>query len=175
MNRGLIHIYCGDGKGKTTAAMGLAVRAAGCENQVLIVQFLKGQETGELRSLARIPEITVLRGKASSKFTFQMDERELQQTYDLNSKNLLTAVETAREGKCDLLILDEILGALSCDLIDSDLLRSLVEQKPEALELVLTGRNPPQWLLDHADYVTEMVKRKHPFDQGIPARKGIEL
>jgi cob(I)alamin adenosyltransferase len=104
-----------------------------------------------------------------------MDERELQQTYDLNSKNLLTAVETAREGKCDLLILDEILGALSCDLIDSDLLRSLVEKKPEALELVLTGRNPPQWLLDHADYVTEMVKRKHPFDQGIPARKGIEL
>ncbi len=175
MNQGLVHVYCGDGKGKTTAAIGLAVRAAGCGKQVLIVQFLKGQETGELQSLARIPEITVLRGKASSKFTFQMDERELQQTYDLNSKNLLTAVETAREGKCDLLILDEILGALSCDLIDSDLLCSLVEKKPEALELVLTGRNPPQWLLDHADYVTEMVKRKHPFDQGIPARKGIEL
>lgn len=104
-----------------------------------------------------------------------MDERELQQTYDLNTKNLLTAVETARSGECDVLILDEILGTLSCDLIDSDLLRSLIEQKPEPLELVLTGRNPPQWLLDQADYVTEMVKRKHPYDQGIPAREGIEM
>lgn len=175
MSQGLIHVYCGDGKGKTTAAIGLAVRAAGYGRRVLLVQFLKGQTTGELRSFAHIPEITVLRGKASSKFTFQMDERELQQTYDLNTKNLLTAVEAMREGTCDLLILDEICGALSCDLIDSDLLRSLVEQKPESLELVLTGRNPPQWLLDRADYITEMVKRKHPFDQGIPAREGIEM
>lgn len=94
--KGLIHIYCGDGKGKTTAATGLAVRAAGCGMKVLLVQFLKGQETGELRALANIPGITVLRGKASEKFTFQMDGRELQQTYDLNTKNLLTAVEQAR-------------------------------------------------------------------------------
>ncbi len=175
MRQGLIHIYCGDGKGKTTAAIGLAVRAAGCGKRVFIVQFLKGQATGELKSLACIPEIKLLRGKACSKFTCQMDERELQQTYDLNTKNLLTAVETARSGECDVLILDEILGTLSCDLIDSDLLRSLIEQKPESLELVLTGRNPPQWLLDQADYVTEMVKRKHPYDQGIPAREGIEM
>lgn len=175
MSQGLIHIYCGDGKGKTTAAVGLAVRAAGCEKRILIVQFLKGQKTGELNSLACIPQITVLRGKACTKFTFQMDERELQQTYDLNTKNLLTAVETARSGECDVLILDEILGTLSCDLIDCDLLRSLIENKPKSLELVLTGRNPSQWLLDKADYVTEMVKRKHPYDQGIPARKGIEM
>ena len=111
--KGLIHIYCGDGKGKTTAATGLAVRAAGCGMKVLLVQFLKGQETGELRALAHIPGITVLRGKASEKFTFQMDERELQQTYDLNTKNLLTAVEQARAGACDLLVLDEVMGALS--------------------------------------------------------------
>ena len=173
--KGLIHVYCGDGKGKTTAAVGLAARAAGRGLRVLMVQFLKGQETGELRSLALLPGVTVLRGKASEKFTFQMDERELQQTYDLNTKNLLTAKEALRAGECDLLILDEILGALSCELVDEDLLRDLVGTKPEGAELVLTGRNPPDWLLDAADYVTEMVKRKHPFDRGIPAREGIEL
>ncbi|MGI5966865.1 MULTISPECIES: cob(I)yrinic acid a,c-diamide adenosyltransferase [Anaerotruncus] len=173
--KGLIHIYCGDGKGKTTAAIGLAARAAGNGMKVAILQFLKGQETGELSSLALIPGITVIRGKASEKFTFQMDERELQQTYDLCTKNLLTALELLRAGQCDLLVLDEILGALSCELVDEDLLRSLIEQKPEQAELVLTGRNPPDWLLEKADYVTEMVKRKHPYDRGVPARRGIEL
>ena len=173
--KGLIHIYCGDGKGKTTAATGLAVRAAGCGMKVLLVQFLKGQETGELRALAHIPGITVLRGKASEKFTFQMDERELQQTYDLNTKNLLTAVEQARAGACDLLVLDEVMGALPCQLIDEDLLRSLVEQKPERLELVMTGRNPPDWLIEAADYVSEIKKVKHPYDRGVSARRGIEM
>ena len=173
--KGLIHIYCGDGKGKTTAATGLAVRAAGCGMKVLLVQFLKGQETGELRALAHIPGITVLRGKASEKFTFQMDERELQQTYDLNTKNLLTVVEQARAGAYDLLVLDEVMGALSCQLIDEDLLRSLVEQKPERLELVMTGRNPPDWLIEAADYVSEIKKVKHPYDRGVSARRGIEM
>ena len=163
--KGLIHIYCGDGKGKTTAATGLAVRAAGCGMKVLLVQFLKGQETGELRALANIPGITVLRGKASEKFTFQMDGRELQQTYDLNTKNLLTSVEQARTGACDLLVLDEVMGALSCQLIDEDLLRSLVEQKPDRLELVMTGRNPPDWLIEAADYVSDIKKVKHPYDR----------
>ena len=175
MNRGLIHIYCGDGKGKTTAAIGLAVRAAGRGMPVLIAQFLKGRESGELHALAKIPEITLLRGKAGDKFTFQMDERELQQTYDENSKLLLSVVEAARAGKCKLLILDEIMGSLATETVDADLLRSLVEQKPAGLELVLTGRNPPDWLVEAADYVSEIKKQKHPFDRGIPAREGIEL
>ena len=129
MNRGLIHIYCGDGKGKTTAAIGLAVRAAGRGMPVLIAQFLKGRESGELHALAKIPEITLLRGKAGDKFTFQMDERELQQTYDENSKLLLSAVEAARAGDCRLLVLDEIMGALSTGTVDADLLRSFVERR----------------------------------------------
>lgn len=173
--QGLIHCYCGDGKGKTTAALGLALRAAGAGKKVLLLQFLKGRDTSELRVLERIPEITVLRGNASEKFSFQMDERERQQAYDMHCKNLLTAVEAARAGACDLLVLDEAMAAVSTGLIDEDLLRNFVENKPQPLELVLTGRNPPEWLLERADYVTEMVKRKHPFDSGISARTGVEL
>lgn len=172
--RGFIHVYCGDGKGKTTAAVGLAVRAAGTGKRVLLVQFLKGRDTGELHSLAQIPEITVLRGKASEKFTFQMNERELQEVYDNQTKNLLTALEEARKGHCDLLILDEIMGALSTETVDEDLLKSLVLYKPEPLELVLTGRNPPDWIVEAADYVTQMEKVKHPYDRGIQARRGVE-
>ncbi|MEM1483790.1 cob(I)yrinic acid a,c-diamide adenosyltransferase [Oscillospiraceae bacterium PP1C4] len=172
---GLIHVYCGDGKGKTTAAMGLAMRASGVGMKVLIVQFLKGQETGELRSLALLPNVSVIRGNPSGKFSFQMDERELQHTYDLHTKNLLTAIEAARAGNCDLLILDEIMGALSASLIDEDLMHNFIEHKPESLELVLTGRNPPDWLLEKASYISEICKRRHPYDQGIPARRGIEL
>lgn len=172
--RGFIHVYCGDGKGKTTAAVGLAVRAAGTGKRVLLVQFLKGRDTGELHSLAQIPEITVLRGKASEKFTFQMNERELQEVYDNQTKNLLTALEEARKGHCDLLILDEIMGALSTETVDEDLLKSLVLYKPEPLELVLTGRNPPDWIVEAADYITRMEKVKHPYDRGIQARRGVE-
>ena len=171
----MVQVYCGDGKGKTTAALGLCLRAAGHGKRVLLVQFLKGQPTGELASLAHIPEVTVLRGKASEKFTFQMDERELQQTYDLNTKNLLTVQEQVRVGDYSLVVLDEIFAALSCELVDEDLLRHLLEGLPEAVELVLTGRNPPDWVLERADYITEMVCRRHPYDRGISAREGIEF
>ena len=86
-----------------------------------------------------------------------------------------TAVERARAGAGDLLVLDEVMGALSCQLIDEDLLRSLVEQKPERLELVMTGRNPPDWLIEAADYVSKIKKVKHPYDRGVSARRGIEM
>lgn len=143
--------------------------------KVLILQFLKGKDTSELVSLAKIPQITILRGKQSEKFSFQMNEQELQQAYDMHTKNLLTAVEAARTGEYGMIVLDEVMGTLSCNLIDEDLLKNFVETKPESLELVMTGRNPPEWLVEKADYVSEIMKRKHPFDDGIPARKGIEM
>lgn len=174
MEKGLIEIYCGDGKGKTTAAVGLAVRAAGRGLRVCLVQFLKGRETGELVSLAMLPNIRVIRSKQSGKFTFQMDERELQAVYDLQTKDLLTALEVMRAGECDVLILDEIMAALSTGTVDEDLLRSLMEQRPGTVELVLTGRNPPDWILEQADYISEIVKRRHPFDKAVAARDGIE-
>ena len=174
MEKGLIEVYCGDGKGKTTAAVGLAVRAAGRGLRVCLVQFLKGRETGELVSLAMLPNIRVIRSKQSGKFTFQMDERELRAVYDLQTKDLLTAMEVMRAGECDVLILDEIMAALSTGTVDEDLLRSLMEQRPGTVELVLTGRNPPDWILEQADYISEIVKRRHPFDKAVAARDGIE-
>lgn len=173
--KGLVHLYCGDGKGKTTAAVGLAVRAAGCGMRVLLIQFLKGMPTGELESLAKLERVTVVRGKASEKFTFQMDARELQQTYDLNCKNLLTAMEKVRAGECELLVLDEICGALATELVDEDLLKSLIKRCKGQVELVVTGRNPPAWLWEQADYITEMCARRHPYEKGIAARRGIEM
>lgn len=175
MNRqGLTHVYCGNGKGKTTAAIGLAVRAAGAGLRVMIVQFLKSQDTGELRSLALIPNITMVRGKASGKFTFQMDEHERAETRELSDRTLAAAVAAAKNGECDLLILDEALGALESGMLDEAALIELVGEKPERLELVLTGRNPPEWLISHADYVSEILPRKHPYECGIAARSGIE-
>jgi len=171
---GLIHIYCGDGKGKTTAAMGLAMRAAGSGMKVALVQFLKGQQSSELKMLQMLPNVTVIREQLSPKFTFQMNSEELADTKMVHSRYLNAALKLAKNGECDLLILDELVGALNCGLIDEDLLHELVEKKPAQLELVMTGRNPAQWLVDAADYVSEIRKIKHPYDKGVDARKGIE-
>ncbi len=171
---GLIHIYCGDGKGKTTAAMGLAMRAAGSGMKVALVQFLKGQQSSELKMLQMLPNVTIIREQLSPKFTFQMNSEELADTKMVHSRYLNTALKLAKNGECDLLILDELVGALNCGLIDEDLLHELVEKKPAQLELVMTGRNPAQWLVDAADYVSEIRKIKHPYDKGVDARKGIE-
>ena len=159
---GLIHIYCGDGKGKTTAAVGLAVRCAGRGNKVLLVQFLKSRDSGELYSLAKLPDIEVMRGKESKKFTFQMNEEE---------KHALAKI---KNGGYSLLILDEVIGALNAKVFETPKLIEFLRHKPENLEVVLTGRNPAPELVEIADYVSEMRKVKHPMDKGIMAREGIE-
>jgi len=173
-DKGLIHVYCGDGKGKTTASMGLSIRAAGRGMQVVIVQFLKGRETGELAVLKNIPNIRVIRGKSGVHFSFKMTEEEKRATYVIHTEHLREAIDLARSGACDLLVLDESIGAYNRELLDRELLREFVLNKPQSLELVLTGRNPPQWLEEAADYLSEVQKRKHPYDRGIPARDGIE-
>jgi cob(I)alamin adenosyltransferase len=172
--KGLIHVYCGDGKGKTTAALGLSIRAAGSGRKVVIVQFLKNYKTSELYILNQITNITVLRGKEGAVFSFSMTEEEKEKTRRVHAKNLQTGIELVESGHCDLLILDEAIEAYNQDLLDRQVLRDLVEHKPQQLELVLTGRNPEPWIIDCADYVSEIKKVKHPFDKGIKARKGIE-
>ena len=172
--KGLCHLYCGDGKGKTTAAMGLALRAAGSGMQVLIVQFLKNRETGELRALSAIPNIRILRGKGGSGFSFSMSEEEKSKTRQIHQQNFDLAVCAARMGECDLLILDEAVGACRLGLLDEKSLLDFLQNRPLGLEVVLTGRGPDEALCAAADYITEMKKIRHPFDAGVAARDGIE-
>lgn len=171
---GLIHIYCGDGKGKTTAAVGLAVRCAGRGNKVLLVQFLKSRDSGELYSLAKLPDIEVMRGKESKKFTFQMNEEEKHALLIEHNKMFEQVLAKIKNGGYSLLILDEIIGALNAKVFEMPKLIEFLRHKPENLEVVLTGRNPAPELVEIADYVSEMRKVKHPMDKGIMAREGIE-
>lgn len=171
---GLIHIYCGDGKGKTTAAVGLAVRCAGRGNKVLLVQFLKSRDSGELYSLAKLPDIEVMRGKESKKFTFQMNEEEKHALLIEHNKMFEQVLAKIKNGGYSLLILDEVIGALNAKVFEMPKLIEFLRHKPENLEVVLTGRNPAPELVAIADYVSEMRKVKHPMDKGIMAREGIE-
>ncbi len=171
---GLIHIYCGDGKGKTTAAVGLAVRCAGRGNKVLLVQFLKSRDSGELYSLAKLPDIEVMRGKESKKFTFQMNDEEKHALLIEHNKMFEQVLAKIKNGGYSLLILDEVIGALNAKVFEMPKLIEFLRHKPENLEVVLTGRNPAPELVEIADYVSEMRKVKHPMDKGIMAREGIE-
>lgn len=174
MEKGLIHVYYGYGKGKTTAALGLALRVAGYGKRAVIVQFLKNAVSGEVLQLAKNDNITVIRGQASDSFVNSMSMGEISKTAEIHNKNLSNAISLVKEDRCDLLILDEAMDAYQLNMVDRNMLKSFIENKPEALELVITGHNPEGWMLDLADYVSEVVKKKHPYDCGVPARLGIE-
>ena len=166
---GLLHLYYGDGKGKTTAAMGLALRALGSGKKVVIVQFLKGGKSGEIPLLEQLGA-TVYRGKAGQKFVFQMNDAEKAATRALQDANLAAAMAEP----ADLLILDEAGSAWELDMVDPELLQRAVRERPAGQECVLTAHQPPQWMLDAADYSTEMKCHRHPYQKGIAARKGVE-
>lgn len=170
--QGLIHLYCGDGKGKTTAALGLAVRAAGYGKRVVIIQFLKSTDTGELHTLQLIPNIEIIRSHEVLGFTFRMNEEEKRHAAAIQQDLLAQAFRNAQS--CDLLILDEIMAAINTGMISVEQVLQLIQTKPQTLELVMTGRNPPPELVERADYFSEIRKIKHPFDRGIPARDAIE-
>ena len=171
---GLIHIYCGDGKGKTTAALGLSLRAAGHGMHVCIVQFLKSTETGELNILRQIPNVQIIRSQEQLGFTFRRNEEQKRHAALVQQELFAKASATALSGSCDLLVLDEIMAAINSGMVETEQVKQLLCSKPEELEVVLTGRNPPQELLELADYVSQIQKVKHPFDRGIAARDGIE-
>lgn len=172
LQKGLIHVYMGDGKGKTTAALGLALRMAGRGGRVLLAQFLKSENSGERAALRQLPGVTLLPLPEQVKFVFQMTPEEKAAYAEETRHTLHRAAEESRIA--DLLILDEALGALETGLLPLEELLRFLDGKPAGLEVVLTGRAAPQLLLDRADYITRMDKVKHPFDRGIAARKGIE-
>lgn len=169
MERGLLHLYWGDGKGKTTAAMGLALRALGSGKRVVIVQFLKGGKSGEIPLLEQLGA-KIYRGKAGQKFVFQMDDAEKAATRELQNANL----RAAQQEPADLLILDEAGSAWELDVVDKELLKAVVLERPAEQECVLTAHGAPDWMLEAADYSTEMKCHRHPYQKGIAAREGIE-
>lgn len=171
---GLVHIYCGNGKGKTTASVGAAVRAAGNGKTVLIKRFLKNDHSGEVEALKQIPGITVLPCTRQFGFSWKMKQEEKEEAKEYYGKELEKAWKMALDQEIDMLVLDEAVGACTLGFIEEERLLELIGSKPEKLEVILTGRNPSETLLAVADYVTEMVMRAHPYTSGIPARKGIE-
>lgn len=175
MELGLIHIYCGDGKGKTTAAMGLALRAVGHNKKVLLTQFLKDNETGELNSIKKLGDnFEVFKGIPVKKFFKFMSPEEQMVTRKEHEERFRAVIKKAKDENVDLLILDEIMAAINLKLVPLDEVMEFLKNKPNGLEIVLTGRNPDKKLIDIANYVSEIKAIKHPYEQGITSRLGIE-
>ena len=170
--RGLIHLYCGDGKGKTTCSMGLSIRAAGSGKKILLHQFLKSNDSSELNILKTLANVTILPSIPTKKWTFQMNEEELEALHRQNDSMLDQIMAMAAD--YDMIVLDESLYAMDKNLLTEEKMLTFMKEKPASLELVLTGRNPSQAVQDQADYISEICKRKHPFDKGIASRVGIE-
>lgn len=171
----MIHLYTGEGKGKTTAAMGLALRMAGRGRKVVIAQFLKGSNSGERFALARLPGIRLLEVPEKAKFTFQMDEQDRREATARFAGLLADCEGELKKGSADLVILDEVCAAVNAGLLGEERVTALLDAYGQRAELVLTGRNPVQAFLDRADYMTEMKAVRHPYEKGISAREGVEF
>ncbi len=173
-NKGLIHIYCGDGKGKTTAAAGLSIRAAGNGINVIFCQFMKGRKSGEIKILKNTENINVLRCDEDFGFYWNMSEETKNKAKKSYSSIFKEAVNLSKQKEKCLVVFDEITYALDYGFVDKHEFKSFIENRSFGTEIVVTGRNPDNYIIEKADYITEMVKIKHPFDKGIYAREGIE-
>lgn len=172
----MLHLYTGDGKGKTTAAVGLAARAAGRDWRVCFAQFMKGNDTGELYSLQKLSNVTILRSERNFGFYSTMSEEDKRELTEIHNTILDKLLETAESGSCDLIVLDEVTYPVNWKLLDVHKLeRLLALAGEEQIEIVMTGRNAAHFLQERADYVTEMKCIRHPYEKGIPARRGIEF
>ncbi len=169
--KGLVHIYTGDGKGKTTAALGLALRAAGQGFKVIIIQFLKGNhKCGEHLFASKYKPFEIIQLTKGNCFT--LPEEQLRTDVE---KTMVLVEDAITGGKYQMVILDEVFAAINRGLLEAGQIADMIKRKPKEVELVLTGRNAPPEIVDLADYVTEMQMIKHPYSNGIKARRGIEF
>jgi cob(I)alamin adenosyltransferase len=172
LEKGLIQVYTGNGKGKTSAAFGLALRATGRGLKVYIIQFIKGGfDYGELYVTDTLPNLTL---KAFGRGKFVTEKPPRKEDIDSANEALTLAEEKVKSGEYDVVILDEINVALNLKLVDIGRVMEMLKTKPNHVELVLTGRSAPDTLVKVADLVTEMKEIKHPYNKGFSARKGIE-
>ena len=174
LKKGLIQTYTGYGKGKTTAAIGQGVRSSGNGLKVYMIQFLKTSETGELKSIEDIKNFTVFRFESNKKFFWDLNEKEkiVLKSEVQNAINFIK--DTLQKQNCDVLILDEVFGAISNGLINTSELIDILKDKPNNIEIIMTGRDAPDEIIEISDYVSEIRMIKHPFDRGISSRRGIE-
>lgn len=171
--KGLIHLYYGDGKGKTTAAAGLAMRAAGRGKKVMFAQFMKGNLSGEVMAMEAVPQIHAIRNQKDLGFVSGMSREEKEELKRMHGLVLNQVLEEMEKG-IQMVILDEITYPYTLNLIDRRKVEKLILNKPEEVELVLTGRNPDEFFLENADYITQMCCIRHPYKKGTMAREGIE-
>ena len=172
--KGQIHIYTGEGKGKTTAALGLSIRAAGRDRKVLFVQFLKGQDTGEQYLMKKIPQITHLKLANARTFFHALTIEEQENLIEETEKEWESLYTKIMSGGFDLVVLDEIMAAMYLGIVSESTVLKLLQEKPIQMEFVLTGRNVPELILKEGNLVTEMRKIRHYYDQGILSKEGIE-
>ena len=170
----MIHIYSGNGKGKTTAAVGLAVRAAGAGMRVHFFQFLKNGSSSEIKVLKELNNVTVRCSGECKKFTFQMNEEEKIIVKNAHNKLLNEIKNLIKSNSADVVVMDEIFGAYNAGLVDKKSVRSIVSECSGRVELILTGRSPAAVFRKYADYYSVIRAVKHPYNSGIKARKGIE-
>ncbi|HEK86730.1 MAG: cob(I)yrinic acid a,c-diamide adenosyltransferase [Candidatus Saccharicenans sp.] len=171
--KGYLQVYTGEGKGKTTAALGLAFRAAGRGFKTYFGQFLKGQPTGEIMSAKKLAPLIKIEQFGRKKF-IKVTENFEEEDYKLAAEGLEKCLEAMLSGEYQIIVLDEINVAMNLGLLSEDQVHKFLDKKPDEVEVVLTGRYAPESIIERADLVTEMVCRKHYYNKGVQARKGIE-
>ncbi len=169
----MIHIYCGDGKGKTTCAIGLAIRMLGASKKVLFAQFFKDGSSSEIEILRSFDNLKYICANSPTIKRFvNMTDEEKTKANSYYRELLQDVIQKSKD--YDLIVLDEISSTLNYNMVDKDILLDFLNTNKSTKEIVLTGRNPNKKLIELADYISEIKKVKHPFDNGIMARKGIE-
>lgn len=177
MKKGCIQLYYGDGKGKTTAAVGQIVRCVGHGFQILVYQFLKGTDSGEVSVISRLPGVEYIANEGAIPFLFNLTAEQQEGYCQVFCEKFEDVKKKFYSGKYDLVVLDEVIDAYNLGIIPKEELHEMMEKKPLGTELIMTGHKYEMSiddLIERADYVTNFVKEKHPFDLGMPCRVGIE-
>ena len=172
----MIHFYNGDGKGKTSAAAGAAIRMVGQSGKVLFAQFLKGNITGEVEILNGISNVDIIRNKKNYGFVSKMSSDMRKELMAEQNGNLEIIEEAIRSKKYNLVVMDEIGDAILHEVADSDKVKKIIQSAKEyEVELIMTGHKDVDFIIEESDYHTYFIKKKHPFDKGVRARKGVEF
>lgn len=181
----MIHLYSGDGKGKTSIAVGMSVRFAGAGGHVIFAQFMKGNESSELNILRKLDNVKVLKVEKEFGFYNTMTEQDKSEITELHNEILEEIAEVIEQIKRDvkrdntcpknLIVLDEITYPCRWKLIDEAAFKDLLKDLPECVEVVMTGRDPHDYMIESSDYWSDVEMKRHPFEKGIAARKGVEF